>query len=421
MPADSDRRRRSIAASSSPSRRDLLLASAPAAASLLLPARPARADDLFCGYYAENQSVTPQWAFKTPWSEGFVDVSNATKIPDAKTFLRVLGSQAVASEANHLPVLCLHGGPGLGFKYMEACEVLASERREVASYDQIGCARSALKPRLSDGAVRAPPPPGTFTPELFDAELTAIREAAGLDRVHIVAHGWGAMLALDHALGPGGGGKGVASVTLISAPPSYKRLIEDRVASLSAPGFRQDYAEVLMEGDAGAGGGSALSDAGRALYDKAMAAWIDARVSARAAGACYEGLRVGGAGEGFGALRNTPASDVGVRSSSAVWKDMAGGKMFAVDGALSDWDADANGRLASAAESGVRAVKVYRGENDALSRDAAMEVVDGLARGVMDKSGVAFEEVEGAGSCVHLDRSAFFLDGVNAFISAHDA
>lgn len=164
MPADSDRRRRSIAASSSPSRRDFLLASAPAAASLLLPARPARADDLFCGYYAENQSVTPQWAFKTPWSEGFVDVSNATKIPDAKTFLRVLGSQAVASEANHLPVLCLHGGPGLGFKYMEACEVLASERREVASYDQIGCARSALKPRLSDGAVRAPPPPGTFTP-----------------------------------------------------------------------------------------------------------------------------------------------------------------------------------------------------------------------------------------------------------------
>jgi hypothetical protein len=30
----------------------------------------------------------------------------------------------VAKEAGHLPVLCLHGGPGLGFKYMEACEVL---------------------------------------------------------------------------------------------------------------------------------------------------------------------------------------------------------------------------------------------------------------------------------------------------------
>ena len=159
----------------------------------LAPALPARADDLFCGYYVENRSVTPQWAFKTPWSEGAVDVSSATKLRDAKTFLRILGKREAAAEAGHLTVLCLHGGPGLGFKYMESCEILASETREVASYDQIGCARSSLA---------QPPPKGVFAPELFAAELARLREVAELDKVHVVAHGWGAMLALDHVLGP---------------------------------------------------------------------------------------------------------------------------------------------------------------------------------------------------------------------------
>ena len=191
------------------SRRGALLGAA--ASALLLPARPAAADDLFCGYYPQNKSVTPQWAFKTSWSEGVVDVSSATGVKDAKTFLRILGKQEVAESAGHLPVLCLHGGPGLGFKYMEACEILASDKREVASYDQLGCARSAL---------RSAPRAGTFTPQLYAAELARLRTVAGLDKVHIVAHGWGAMLAIDHVLGVDGqrGVGGVASLTLVSHP-----------------------------------------------------------------------------------------------------------------------------------------------------------------------------------------------------------
>ena len=120
----------------------------------------------------------------------------AVGLKDAKTFVRILGKEAEAKEAGHLPVLCLHGGPGLGFKYMETCEVLSSEKREVASYDQLGCGRS---PR------NVVPPPGTYTPELFANELARVREETGLEQCHIVAHGWGGMLALDHILGTGSG------------------------------------------------------------------------------------------------------------------------------------------------------------------------------------------------------------------------
>ena len=223
------------------SRRGALLGAA--ASALLLPARPAAADDLFCGYYTENKSVTPQWAFKTPWSEGVVDVSSATGVKDAKTFLRILGKQEVAESAGHLPVLCLHGGPGLGFKYMEACEILASDKREVASYDQLGCARSAL---------RSAPRAGTFTPQLYAAELARLRTVAGLDKVHIVAHGWGAMLAIDHVLGVDGqrGVGGVASLTLVSLPPvrATRRRSPRRVVATppkprrGSPGRRRRFA-----------------------------------------------------------------------------------------------------------------------------------------------------------------------------------
>jgi hypothetical protein len=73
----------SSTSSSSNSRRRVLTGLATAIGSLVLP-QPflpiAHADDLFCGYYKENLTVTPQWAFKTPWSEGFVDTSGATNL-----------------------------------------------------------------------------------------------------------------------------------------------------------------------------------------------------------------------------------------------------------------------------------------------------------------------------------------------------
>ena len=366
--SDLDRDRQ--AGSRCSSRRGVLRA---ASSALLLPALapalPARADDLFCGYYVENRSVTPQWAFKTPWSEGAVDVSSATNIQGAKTFLRILGGREAAAEAGHLPVLCLHGGPGLGFKYMESCEVLAR-----------------------------------------------LREAAELDKVHVVAHGWGAMLALDHVLGPGALGNGVASLTLVSCPPSYARLIQDRRDALAR--MPRDMAEALVDGDENGARGSNLSDAGRALYARAWQEWVIRHESARAAGACYDGLSLGGAGAGVGARRGDAPTAAGVASSSAVARDMTGGMYFTAGGALADWDADAGGRLAQISAV-VPATRVVRGENDALSLDAAKALVAGMTRSDM-KPRVALVEAKDAGSCVFLDRGAEFLEKTNEFVAKYD-
>ena len=38
-----------------------------------------------------------------------------------------------------------------------------------------------------------------WTPELFVEEVGAVREALGLDRVHILGHSWGGMLGMQYA------------------------------------------------------------------------------------------------------------------------------------------------------------------------------------------------------------------------------
>jgi pimeloyl-ACP methyl ester carboxylesterase len=66
--------------------------------------------------------------------------------------------------------------------------------RQVVFYDQLGCGGSD-----HPGAGTA------WSLELFIEELRAVRAAAGLERCHVLGHGWGGMLALEYALsGPKG-------------------------------------------------------------------------------------------------------------------------------------------------------------------------------------------------------------------------
>ena len=87
-----------------------------------------------------------------------------------------------------LPLLCLHGGPGSTHIGMTALDPLADERR-VVLYDQLGSGNSSK-----------PSDPSLWTVELFLAELANLRDALGLDRVHLLGHSWGGMLAQEYAL-----------------------------------------------------------------------------------------------------------------------------------------------------------------------------------------------------------------------------
>lgn len=105
-----------------------------------------------------------------------------------------------------LPLLVLHGGPGVPHDYLEPIGQLANNGRRVIFYDQLGCGNSdhVHNPKM-------------WTVELFVAEVDAIRTALGLEKVHILGQSWGGMLAMQYALTYPAG---VASLTISNSPAS---------------------------------------------------------------------------------------------------------------------------------------------------------------------------------------------------------
>ena len=127
------------------------------------------------------------------------------RIPYAggETWYRVAGD---GEEPGKLPLVALHGGPGALHDYLEPLEALADTGRRVIFYDQIGCGRSWIEK-----------PPEFWTVELFVGEVQAVRDALGLDQLHLFGSSWGGMLAMEYALTRPAG---LASLVLSSSPPS---------------------------------------------------------------------------------------------------------------------------------------------------------------------------------------------------------
>ena len=90
-----------------------------------------------------------------------------------------------------LPLLCLHGGPGVGHDYLETLAAMASHGRRVIFYDQLGCGNSDQ-----------PDDPSLWNVQLFVEEVDVVRRALGLERVHVLGQSWGGMLAMEYALTP---------------------------------------------------------------------------------------------------------------------------------------------------------------------------------------------------------------------------
>jgi proline-specific peptidase len=120
-----------------------------------------------------------------------------------ETWYRVVGE---GEDAGKLPLLCLHGGPGALHDYLEPLEAVAGTGRRAIFYDQLGCGRSDQ-----------PSDPSMWTVELFVDEVGAVREALGLDRVHLFGNSWGGMLAMEYAFTQPAG---LASLVISSSPAS---------------------------------------------------------------------------------------------------------------------------------------------------------------------------------------------------------
>jgi proline-specific peptidase len=117
-----------------------------------------------------------------------------------QTFVRVAGELAGRAQ-EPAPLLALHGRPP-SHEALEPLLRLADTGRPIVLYDQQGCGRSDPRP---DAVVA--------TIDEFADELHAVRTELGLDRVHLLGHSWGGVVALAYALRQP---PGLASLTLAS-------------------------------------------------------------------------------------------------------------------------------------------------------------------------------------------------------------
>src|ERR1700704_2634648 len=94
--------------------------------------------------------------------------------------------------ADALPLIVLHGGPGMAHDYVRNIAALADETgRRVIHYDQLGCGHSTHLPDA---------PRDFWTPDLFVDEFHTVRTELGIDRYHLLGQSWGGMLGAEIAV-----------------------------------------------------------------------------------------------------------------------------------------------------------------------------------------------------------------------------
>ncbi|BDA40775.1 Proline iminopeptidase [Coccomyxa sp. Obi] len=359
-------------------RRALLIAAACGAAAA---AQPARAETVtgsipkpFCGV-----TGVPSWAFTTPWQERLVDFHGY------KTWCRTVGKEDSnngglfgifgkkaddTASRKKLPLLVLHGGPGLPSRYLETLELLAGQGRQVIFYDQIGCGKSFLASEDSS------PRPEDYSVDLFLEELGMVKRALGLKRHHVMGHGWGGMLALTAlARSTAEEKEAVASLALASTPPSYQSLVQDR--QRRARELSDELRDALL--------GEAPEDVRARALDQYRRRFVTCRPDA----GC---LNVASAGQ-----------------STLVSTALCGPNQFKVGGLLKDWAvADLLPLLV------VPPTLVLRGEDEELSRESVDSLVQMLPADVSSKT------FQGAGSYAHIDAWESYLESLDTFLSSHD-
>lgn len=118
----------------------------------------------------------------TPSATAFTPAAGESflAVPGGKIWYRVVGSGSAT------PAILLHGGPGFTSHYLKPLEALGADRT-VIRYDQLGAGHSD---RITDTTM--------FTIPHFVAELDSLRAKLGFEKVHLIGHSWGTILAVEY-------------------------------------------------------------------------------------------------------------------------------------------------------------------------------------------------------------------------------
>lgn len=87
------------------------------------------------------------------------------------------------------PIIFLHGGPGMEHAYFLPQMDALSEKYQLIYFDQRGMGRST--PNVDTATMHIPQ---------LVADVEGIRQALGLEKIHLLGHSWGGLLAMHYAI-----------------------------------------------------------------------------------------------------------------------------------------------------------------------------------------------------------------------------
>src|SRR5258708_3348263 len=150
----------------------------------------------------------------------FSAMLSAQSVPHAKGTAHTeqvdIGYETMGTLGTAVPVIAVNGGPGLSHAYMvqNALWERVAKQRLVVLYDQRGT-----------GASKAMKPGASQSMDAQVADLDAVRQALGLDRVALVGDSYGGLLSMAYAAAHP---DHVAKLVLSDSPgPSWKSIVHD--------------------------------------------------------------------------------------------------------------------------------------------------------------------------------------------------
>jgi proline-specific peptidase len=268
------------------------------------------------------------------------------------------------------PLLFVHGGPGAALWQFFPALPLATDRA-VILYDQLDCGRSD-----------APGDPANWTVEHFVDEIEAVRGALGIERLHILGHSWGGIVANRYAARRP---RGLRSLILQGAPLSARRF-EAGIRTLAAQLPAEQAAIMAARHREGIGA------VDNAAYRQAVTAFMRRhvfRTSVRDVAMPY--------------MAPTPEDRGNAVAAALIGDDLLGG----FGGVLAGFDDEP---LLSRIEV---PTLLLRGEFDIVTQGATRALLPLLRNGT-------YAEIAAAGHMAQFDQPSGWRDALAAFVARHD-
>ncbi len=264
------------------------------------------------------------------------------------------------------PLLILHGGPGSGHDYLKPLEKLAKDR-PIIFYDQLGCGKSDQ-----------PDDRSLWRMERFVGEIDEVREALGLQRIHLFGHSSGGMLAIEYMLTQP---RGIRSLILADSCASVPQLKQE---------LKRLKSELPAETIATLDRFEATGDFQNPKYREAVIEFYKRHVCRLSTMPDYLSRTTAN-------LKNNP-----------VYKIMNGPNELVITGNLKNWD-----RTGQLSEISVPTL-ILVGRHDEITPACSATILQGIA-------GSQQEVFEESSHIPHIEEEARYLEVASRFLARVDA